>query len=1083
MIAWFARNGVAANLVMLLLVGVGLHALLTRINREIFPSIQSETVNISVPYRGSTPAEVEEAIVIRVEEAIQDLPGIDRILSNANEGNASIRVEVLQGYDVRELLDDIKNRVDSINTFPVEAERPIIATPGRQDRAISLVIAADIPEEELREIGQRVRDEISNLDDISIVELKGVRPFEIAVEISEQDLRKFGLSLGQVAQRINQSSLDLSAGRIRTRAGDVLLRTEGQAYVREDFENIVLRTSPDGATLRLGDIAEVIDGFEENPFFTRFNGKRAIMIDVIRVGDQDAIAVAEAVTAYVATAESRLPPGVELKVWDDRSELIDQRLNLLLTNAMMGGILVLLTLSLFLRPTLAFWVALGIPVSFLASLALLPSIGVSINLISVFAYILVLGIVVDDAIVTGENVFAKMQSGRSSLDAAIEGTREVSVPVTFGVLTTMLAFVPLLLIEGRRGQFFANIPYVIIPVLFFSLIESKLVLPFHLSTLKNLGKGADRSKMGLLSRGQRFFADGLERFVERVYKPSLRFALRHRYSTVCGFIAVFLAAIGFLAGGHLRFLFIAFPPSDSVSARLTMPIGTAEEITARHHESMRRGAMQVRDEINAEFGEGTVRNMLSTMGGHPFGGRGSSGGNPALAEVVLELAPSEVRPKGVDARMVAQRWRQATGIVPGAEELAFDFSFGRGGAAADIELTGSDFTELDVVANQIKEALATYAGVSDITDSFEAGKDEIEITLKPEGEYLGITLNDVARQVREAFFGAQAQRIQRGKDDLRVMVRYPEAERRSINDLRRMYIRTADGKEIPFSEVAEARMGSSLPTIRRIDRNRTISVTADVDQDNADVTAIRAELERVVIPGILADHPTVNFSMEGEAREQRDSITSLKVGVVIVLFGIYAMLAIAFRSYSQPFIVMSAIPFGIVGAIVGHVVMGYVNAQGGPYPLSILSLFGMLALSGVVVNDSLVMVDFINRRRKEGIPLHAAVAEAGGARFRAILLTSLTTVAGLGPLLFEKSRQAQFLIPMGISLSWGVAFATFITLLLVPALYLIFEDFGIEIRRVKAWLAGERVQAERPETSPGAGALPVPSETGKVMES
>lgn len=1058
MIAWFARNGVAANLLMFCLVGMGMHALLTRINREIFPTITAETVNISVPYRGSTPAEVEEAIVIKVEEAIQDLPGIDRMISNANEGNASIRVEVLDGYDVRELLDDIKNRVDSINTFPVEAERPIISTPGRRDRAISVVLAADLSEAELRELGQRVRDEIANLPEVSIVELKGVRPYEIAIEISEQTLRKYGLSLAQVAQRINQSSLDLSAGRIRTRAGDVLLRTEGQAYVAADFAEIVLKPGADGTSLRLGDIADIDDGFEENPLFTKFNGKRAVMIDVIRVGDQDAIAVANEVREYLARAEGRLPPGTTLTVWQDRSELINQRLQLLLKNAAQGGILVLISLALFLRPSLAFWVALGIPVSFLASIAVLPFLGVSINLVSLFAYILVLGIVVDDAIVTGENVYSRMEKGEPALKAAIEGTNEVAVPVTFGVLTTMLAFVPLLMVEGTRGQFFRNIPAVVVPVLFFSLIESKLVLPNHLSHLKSLVHKGPRESLGFIMRGQRWVANGLDRFISRIYQPSLNLALRQRYATLAAFVAIFLGFAGYMGGGHIRFVFFQFPASDSVSARLTMPIGTPEDITAQHLASLERAADAVRTQLNEKYGEGTVRNVLSTLGGQPFGGRGGSGGggNPALAEVVLELAPTEDRNPAVDSRMTAMLWRRETGVIPGAEEMAYNFSFS-GGNPIEVQLTGPDLEELEDISDQIKERLTVFPGVFDITDSFEAGKDELEITLKPAGEFLGITLNDVARQVRQAFFGAEAQRIQRGRDDVRVMVRYPEGERRSLVDLQRMYVRTPSGVEVPFSEVAEATMGKSLPTIRRIDRNRTITVSADADVQVADVTAVRRELDEEILPELLAPYSSVSYSLEGEAREQRQSMSGLRVGIVIVLFGIYAMLAIAFRSYSQPFIVMSAIPFGIVGAVLGHIVMGYINRPFGaaePYSLSILSLFGMLALSGVVVNDSLVMVDFINRRRKSGVPMHQAVSEAGAARFRAILLTSLTTVAGLAPLLFEKSRQAQFLIPMAISLAWGVAFATFITLLLVPALYLVFEDCGNEMRRVFRWLGG-----------------------------
>lgn len=1063
MIEWFARNGVAANLLMALLIGIGVVSLMSKVNKEVFPTVEPDSVYVTVQYPGSTPAETEEAIVLKIEEAIQDLAGIERIYSNANEGSASVRVEVTSGYDPRQMLEDLKNRVDSINTFPIEAERPNIYAPQRQDRVSSVILTADMSERDLKELGQRVRDEIANLPKVTTVYLAGVRPYQVSVEISEATLRKYGLTLGEVAQKIRESSLDLSAGRIRSKNGDILLRTEGQAYSKADFDKIVLRSNPDGTRLRLSDIADVDDGFEEDPFFTRFNEKRAVLIDVVRVGNQDAIEIADAVMGYVEKIESRLPPGVDILVWQDRSEVIAQRLDLLLRNALQGGFLVLLTLSLFLRPSLAFWVALGIPVSFMASLAILPYLGVTINLISLFAYILVLGIVVDDAIVTGENVFSRMQKGEPALTAAIKGTREVSIPVTFGVLTTMLAFVPLTMIEGRRGAIFSNITAVVIPVLFFSLIESKLVLPCHLSHLKNVGKG-HREKLGWLMRGQRAVADGLERFVEKVYQPLLDIALRNRYATVCGFIAIFLATVGILAGGHLRFVFFPNVPNDSISVRLTMPVGTPKEITAMHLETLKNTAEGIRDEFNAEYGEDTIRSIVSTVGGHPFGsgwGRGG-GGYSHRAEVVMELAPAEIRNEAVDSVSVAQQWRKAVGMIPGAEEVSFNYSFGRGGAVVDVELTGPDLDELSEIADRIKERLLEYPGLFDITDSFQSGKDELQISLKPEGEFLGISVNDIARQVRQAFFGAEAQRIQRGSDDIRVMVRYPEDERRSEVDLRRMYIRAPDGTEVPFEEVAHAEMGKSLPSITRIDRNRTISVSADADFAVADVEAIRRDLEEGFLPALLSNYPTVNFSMEGEAREQRESMAGLYMGVMLVLCGIYGMLAIAFRSYFQPFIVMSAIPFGFVGAVIGHYVMGYANGLGEPYNLSILSYFGILALSGVVVNDSLVMVDFINQRRREGIPSSVAVLTSGASRFRPILLTSLTTVAGLAPLLFEKSRQAQFLIPMAISLAWGVLFATAITLLLVPSLYLIFEDAAKELRRFGWWFSGH-FSNEEPE--------------------
>lgn len=1074
MIAWFAKNGVAANLLMLSIVVLGIYTLKTEINFEVFPSTETETVSVTIPYRGATPTESEQAIAIRVEEAIQDLAGIERIISRAREGSASVTIEVDDGYDPKTLLDEVKNRVDAINTFPAEVERPIISTPGRRDRVISVNLSGDLTERELKELGTQVRDLLARLDGVSIVNLKGVRPFEIAIEISEKTLRQYGITLAQVAEKIDRSSLDLSAGSIRTQGGDVLLRTEGQAYVQEDFENIVISSTEGGTRILLKDIAQITDGFDEAPFKTTFNGKRAVMIDVIRVGDQDAIEITKTVRAYLETLRPTLPEGVQLTIWQDRSEIVQQRLNLLLRNAATGGLLVLITLSLFLRPSLAFWVAIGIPVSFLGSLIFLPHLGGSINIITLFAFILVLGIVVDDAIVTGESVFARMQKGEPSLSAAINGTKEVTIPVTFGVITTMLAFVPLLMVEGRRGAIFANIPLVVIPVLFFSLIESKLVLPNHLSHLKSIGKGGSRRRLNPILRFQRFFADGLEKFVRNIYQPFLHVALRNRYITAGAFIAIFLTTLGILGGQHMRFIFFPRIENDTISARLTMPAGTHESITEANLRIVEEAAIELRNELNDQYartkdGEqvDVAKNLLVTMGGHPFGGgffSGSSGGDRSRGEVVMELAAAEERDNAVGSEYVANLWRKKIGILPGVEELSFRFSFGGGGSVVDVELTGPSFDDLNAVSEKIKTQLAIYPGLFDIADSFESGKSELQISLRPEAEDLGITLESIARQVRQSFFGAEAQRIQRGRDDIRVMVRYPEDERQSIAALENMYVRAPNGREVPFSAVAEAEMGKSLTTITRIDRNRTISVTADADFEVADIEAIRADLTENFLPEILRNYPLVTATMEGEAREQQESLTSLRNGVLLVLAGIYVILAIVFRSYIQPLIVFVAIPFGFVGAIMGHYVMGFYDILIGvksfefenlesffgiTRPLTILSIWGILALSGVVVNDSLVMVDYINQRRKQGFSLLRSVSRSGAARFRPILLTSMTTFVGLFPLFFEKSRQAQFLIPMAVSVGWGILFATFVTLLLVPCTYLILDD--LKRLRIRAW--------------------------------
>jgi len=1042
MIEWFARNRVAANLLMATVCVFGITSAFNRLTLEVFPSVEADVVNTTVIYPGATPTEVEESVGIRIEEAIQDLEAVDRLITNAREGSVTITAEVRRGYDPRELLDDIKNRVDSISTFPEDIERPIVEQPAVSERVLNIVLSGPLTERDLKRLGERVRDEITNLPGVTQVGLRGARPYEISIEVAENTLQAYGLTLAEVSRAIRDSSLDLSAGRIRTKGGDILLRTDEQAYVQEEFEEIVVLTREDGTRLTLGDLATVDDGFNENVIYSEFNGQRAVMVDVFRVGDQDVISIAGTVKDYLERSRDRLPDGVELTVWNDWSETIRDRLETLTGSLLWGGVLVFIILTLFLRFSVAIFVALGVPVSFLGGLALMPLLDISLNLLSMFAFIMVLGIVVDDAIVTGENIFNHLRRGGDPTDAAIRGTQEVHVPVTFGVITTMIAFVPLMLLPGRRGEFFSIIAIIVIVALAFSLVQSKLVLPSHMSLLGGIGN--KRQRLNAAQRVQRFFADGLERVVRRIYRPLLHVAIKFRYSTAAVFIVTLLLMLALLGTGRLQFFFFPRVESDSVTVRLDMPIGTPVEVTERYVERIAGAGKKTQREFNERFGDGTVRNLLMTVGGHPFGSRRRSGvtGQSHLGEVILELAPGEVRDPRVSAFGVSRAWRDKVGPVPGGE-VQYRFSRSSSGEPIDVQLAGPDFDVLVDLSQQIQDRLATYPGVVDIADSFESGKDELRLSLKPAARNLGLTTEALARQVRQAFFGLEAQRIQRGRDDVRVMVRYPREERESLANLEKMYIRAPDGRQVPFVEVAEAEWGKSLPTIRRVDRNRTLNVRADIERDVGDVEAVKEDLRDEFLPRLLFSHPEVSFSLEGEAREQRESFASLRYGVLLVLFGIYTMLAIVFRSYTQPFIIMFIIPFSVIGAIAFHALRGDT--------LSIMSILGMLALVGVVVNDSLVLVDYVNQKRKRGASLLAAVSRAGVARFRPILLTSLTTIAGLTPLLLEKSRQAQWLIPMAVSLAGGIAFATILTLFLVPMMYLIFEDIGRARRRFTRW--------------------------------
>lgn len=1047
-IAWFARNGVAANLLMVGILIAGVVTLRTGIPTEVFPEFQLDLVNVSVPYRGSTPAEVEESVVIRIEEAIQDLQGIKKILSTASEGMGSVRVEVDKGYDSREVLDDIKNRVDAINTFPVETEKPVISLVQPRGEVITVVLSADMSEHDLRLLGERIRDEIANLPDITQVGLGGVRPYEIAIEVSEKTLQQYGLTLTDAANAIRRTSVDLPAGVIKSSAGEILLRTKGQAYVGQEFSDIVLIPRADGSRITLGDIATIKDDFEETPLYARFNGKPCVLIAVARVGEQNAITLARTVKAFLAERQASLPAGVELSYWNDRSQIVLNRLNTLTTSAWQGGLLVLLVLALFLRPAVALWVFAGIPVAFMGAILFMPAQGVTINVISLFAFILVLGIVVDDAIVTGENIFTHLEQGEDATEAAIVGAQEVSTPVVFGVLTTVAAFTPLLMIEGFMGNIFGQIPLIVIPVLLFSLIESKLILPAHLKHL-SVGK-RERHQLNPLLRVQRCFADGMEWFARRVYRPVLEIALRRRYLTLCLFVGVAAIIFAFVASNRMMFVFFPRVQSERATAALTMAQGTPTEVTARFVRRMEEVARELQDRpdyVDPATGSSIIEDIMSVVGGQGVtGGRGrGASGQSHIGEVSMQLTAPEKRTLLVTSMEIVGEWRRLIGSIPGAQDLNFRAEIGRGSEPIDVQLTGPIFADLSAAADLIKERLAEYPDLFDITDTYQDGKPEIKLRIKPEAEALGLTMRDLAQQSREAFFGAEAQRIQRGREDIRVMVRYPLEERSSLDSLENMRIRTASGAEVPFASVAEVDMGRSFSTINRIDRNRTVDVTADADKEKANLEIIKRDLEDF-LPGLVAGYPGMNFSLEGEAREQADSFGAVAIGGIFVLFAIYAMLAIPFRSYVQPAIVMSVIPFGLASAIVGHLIMGF--------NLSIMSVFGMLALAGVVVNDSLVLVDYINRRRREGLSVGEAVRVAGVARFRAIMLTSLTTFCGLLPLMFEKSTQAQFLIPMGISLGWGVLLATGVTLLLVPINYLLLEDLKAGCRRYWAWQTG-----------------------------
>ena len=1049
-LAWFANNGVAANLALIVIVAAGLMTAFT-LRREIFPQIATDLITIAVPYPGASPEEVEQSIVVRIEERIQDLEGIKKLTSTAAENIGTVTVEVLSGTDSRKVMSDIKTRIDAIDTFPDDAEEPIVSEFVIREQVIAVAISGDTDEVTLKRLAEQVRDELSATPGITQVELAGVRPWEISVEVSEEDLLRYGLTFDQVASAVRRSSIDVPGGSIETEAGEILIRTEGQAYRGRDLEEIVVVTRANGSRVLLRDVAHVIDGFADSDLQARFDGEPAMLALVFRVGEQDATEIADGVKAYVEEASLRMPEGISLTTWQDYSAILRSRLDLLVRNGRAGLILVFLVLALFLKLRLAGWVALGIPVSFLGAIWLLPQFGVTINLMSLFAFLLVLGIVVDDAIVVGENIYRRFQEGEEGLEAAVNGVREVATPVIFSILTTVAAFSPLLAIGGSVGKFIRVIPVIVISVLSFSLLESLFILPSHLSHMKHSHNERSRVAKTKLGRGWASFRDlfsgGLTVFIRKYYSPALERALEWRYLTLSIGVFVLLFTFGFASAGWIGFTYMPPVEADNVVALVTMPLGAAPSQTAAAVRRIEQAALSLQKEVEEEAGSPVFRHVLASVGEQPYrtaqsqnpGSTGSVFAGQNLGEVNIELIPAEAREmSSVD---IERRLREEVGEIPDVSELSFTSSLFANTAPISVQLSGSNLVQLEEAAEDLKQELARYPGVFDIADSFKEGKEEISIDITPEAESVGLTRADLGRQVRQAFFGEEAQRIQRGRDDVKVMVRYPESARKSVESLETMRIRTPQGGAVPFSVAGTASIERSYAAISRVDRRRVINVTADVDASENNANEINKSLNRTYLNGFVKRHPGVQASMEGEQKEQTETLGELTRGFLLALLLIYALLAVPFKSYVQPIIVMTAIPFGMIGAIWGHVIMGL--------DLTVLSYFGIVALTGVVVNDSLVMVDFINSRVREGIQIHEAIRQAGVVRFRPILLTSLTTFVGLLPLLLEKSLQAQFLIPMCVSLAFGVLFVTAIVLFIVPVAYLMLEDAGRLVSRFR----------------------------------
>lgn len=1035
--AWMATNHVAANILMFVFVVGGLITGQS-VRQEVFPELALDVVSITVGYPGASPAEIEQSICLPVEEGLAGLEGMKKLTCQATEGMALVYVEVREDANVDAVLNDVRSHVDRITTFPDESDDPVIASFVAKQEIVSVVVYGDVSERLLRRQAELIKDELKSFPEITQAELSGVRDFAMAVEVSESTLNTHKLTLDAVANRIKAESLDLPAGILKSPDGEILLRTKERKTTVEGFNSVVLASRPDGTVLRLGDIATVRDEFEESYARTTFNGQPAAMVKIYRTGDERPTDIADRVESYITEKNNELPPGVRVAKWNDTSEILKSRFDLLFRNGVQGLILVFICLALFLEIRLAFWVMLGIPISFLGSLLFLPNLGVSINMITLFAFILVLGIVVDDAIVIGESIYTERERGKPMLRAAVDGCQKVAIPVIFAVLTTMCAFAPLLGVTGVMGKFLYSIPVIVIGVIGVSLIEGLFILPSHLTlgSSENLTWGPFR----LLVRLREAVDSGFKRFTAGWFTRITTFCVRHRYTTLASATAVLALTLSLVGSGFVRFVFMPQIEADVVIISIDMKPGTPIADTEAFARSITSKADALLKPYNEQLSTDTegaypsnIRNTFFVLGSQlssPGPGIQLTRSASNIAEIRFQFHNPDIR--NVLISEFASNLEQSIEKTTKVESVTFATSLVPSAKDIEIQLSHEDPKALEVIIDEVKKRLATFEGTREISDSDIPGKPEFQFELRPDAQTLGITPVSFATQLRSAYYGNEALSFLRGGDEIKVIVRYPEAERSSLETLYNMRIRSTQGAEVPLFQAAKVTEARGYSAIRRIDGRRVVNVSARVDTTVGNAQQIVDALKRETLPELSRRFPKMRVRWDGQQADQEESLRSLLKGFALALLAIYSLLAVLFRSYAQPLIVMSAIPFGFAGAILGHMLLGF--------PVSFLSLFGIVGLAGVVVNDSLILIDFINENRKHYPNILEATLAASRERLRAIFLTSITTFAGLAPLLFETSLQAQFLIPMAISLGVGIMFATFIILVLVPSLYMVLMD-------------------------------------------
>lgn len=1037
-LAAFARNTVFANIILVLIFISGYIATANMI-RETFPEFSLDMITIAVPYPGADPEEVEEGISRKIEEAIEGLQGIKQYTTESSEGLASANIEVREDYDVDDVLDRVRTKVNAISTFPVDAEKPVIGELLLKDVVALLYLSGDMSERRIKEWSEQVKDEIQQLPSISQVETFGARDYEIAIEVSEEQLRQYGLSFSDVADAVRRSSLNLAGGTIRTREEEIRVRTMGRKYTGQELASIVVLARPEGDVVTLDRLAHIDDGFAEDPIAATINGEPAVLLIVYKTPEEDALVISKTIDGYLRQKQQQIPAGTNIEILYDNTDMLRARIDLLLKNGIIGLSIVFLLLWCFLNARLSFWAGMGIPISIAGALVILWAMGGTINMISLFGLIMVLGIVVDDAIVVGEAIYVHRKQGKTALKAAVDGVSEVGMPVIAAILTTIVAFMPLFYVGGIMGKFISILPAVVIACLVVSLVECLFLLPAHLSHLPDPNRPVDGqgSLVRGLSRVQKTTSRWMELFVARAYMPFLSQALHWRYISLATAIAVLMLTIGLVRSGIIKFE--VFPKLDGfvMTATAEFPSGTPPEVTRRAVEEIESALMRLENRIRTRSGEPLVEDRL-TLVGQTLGEMPQVG--PHYGSVQAILLDSEARGIHTEALMV--EWEKEIGVLPGIKSLTFaGMEAGPPGDPIEVWLQGNDMDDILEAADELMARLRKFDGVYQIRTDFSPGKNEMRLSLKPEARALGLTVEDLARQIYAGYYGNEALRFQRGRDDVRVKVRYTADERSRLSDLEQVRIRTAGGFEVPLMSVADVTFSPGYSTITRTDGMRRVAVSAGVDTNKANANEIFAELSANYFPQLKKSHPGLFVDLQGEQKKMRESFGSLFIGFPLAVLGIFIVIATMFRSYVQPFVIMFTVPFGIIGAVFGHMLLGY--------DLSIMSIFGMVALTGVVVNDAIVLIERINENFACGTPFFEAILQGGGRRFRAIFLTTLSTVGGLTPLILETDFQARFLIPMALSIAAGVAFATILTLVLIPSLLAILNDFRLLAHRLK----------------------------------